>query len=326
MPINPFQQYQEAGFGGVNLRAQQRGTGQMGAGSLSGQGHRSQANMQGPTYGELKPTPKASGRMPEGNANIGRPDYGQQKQQQPQRQGRLASFGGMGAGAVKGGGSGMTAGGDIKFDLSIGKTDYRGANMAGARIGASGMGATSTDSNFGDIDNSQTDSSSRTLIQQTGSPKGGDAKATASADTKRTRSRTTSTTTPKFEKSTPAGEKPGTKSTPAAGEKPGTKPGTKSTPATKKDSTRKQTVKSTGGNAARSGDATMGDIGEGFMSGGAKFGSPITQIGRNRKDSDDITRRSTSRSTKTDVRASGSATASADTKTDARKTTPVSKK
>lgn len=153
MPINPFQQYQEAGFAGVNLRAQQRGTSQMGAGSLSGQGHRSQANMQGPTYGELKPTPQAKGAMPMGKADIGRPDYGRGAPEAPAREGRRTAFGGMGAGATKGGGSGMTAGGDISFDLSIGKTqtgDIKGS------VGSLGMGATTKDSMVGSkIDQSQ---------------------------------------------------------------------------------------------------------------------------------------------------------------------------
>ena len=156
MPINPFQTTAEMEWGGYTSKKSYRGQGQMGAGSLAGQGHRSAANNQGWTVGELKPTPQAKGAMPMGKANVRRADYGQQQTQQPQREGRRASFGGMGPGATKGGGSGMTAGGDIKFDLSIGKTDQRGANLAGARIGAVGMGASASDSNLGDIDQSQT--------------------------------------------------------------------------------------------------------------------------------------------------------------------------
>ena len=110
--------------------------------------------------------------MPKGNANIGRPDYGSQ---QPQRQNRKMAFGGMGAGATKGGGSGMTAGGNINFDLrqdnSTGKTDMRGANMQGARVGALGMGAKTSDSNLGDIDQSQSYSPSTTA--KAGSSRGG---------------------------------------------------------------------------------------------------------------------------------------------------------
>lgn len=156
MPINPFQQYQEAGFGGVNLRAQQRGSGQMGAGSLAGQGHRSNPNMVAPTVGNLREA-RAQGSMPQGNANIGRPNYGQQGvQQEPKAEGRRSLFQGQSGGIRSGGGGGLTAGGDIKFDLSIGKTDFRGAQMQGARVGAAGMGASASDSNFGDIDQSQT--------------------------------------------------------------------------------------------------------------------------------------------------------------------------
>lgn len=152
MPVNPFQATAEMSWGGYQSMKQAQGAvgGRLGGGLEKG--YRSSANMQGPTVGELKPTPKASGRMPQGNANIGRANYGKQQTEQPQRQGRTASFGGMGAGATKGG-SGMTAGGDISFDLSIGKTqtgDIKGS------VGALGMGATTKDSMVGSkIDQSQ---------------------------------------------------------------------------------------------------------------------------------------------------------------------------
>jgi len=158
MPVNPFQATAEMSWGGYQSKVRSQGGvgGRLGGGIE--RGNRTNTNMgQGYTEGVLKPTPKASGRMPEGNANIGRPDYGQQKQQQPQqRASRLSKFGGMGAGSTKGGGSGMTAGGNISFDLSYGKTDYTGADMRNARIGASGMGARTSDSNLGDINQSQT--------------------------------------------------------------------------------------------------------------------------------------------------------------------------
>lgn len=160
MAVNPFQQYQEAGFAGVNLQSSKNyrtgSGGQMGAGSLAGQGHRSRPNMVAPTVGNLREA-RAQGNMPQGNANIGRANYGKQGvQQEPKREGRQSLFQGQSGGIRSGGGGGLTAGGDIKFDLSIGKTDFRGAQMQGARVGAAGMGASASDSNFGDIDQSQT--------------------------------------------------------------------------------------------------------------------------------------------------------------------------
>lgn len=173
MPVNPFQATAEMSWGGYqSMKPSQGAVGGRLGGGLD-RGNRTSTNMgQAYTKGELKPTPKASGRMPEGNANIGRPNYGQQQQQQPQqRASRLSKFGGMGDGSTKGG-SGMTAGGDIKFDLSVGKTDYRGADMTGARIGASGMGAKTSDSNLGDINQSQ-NYSPQVMGAKAGSSRGG---------------------------------------------------------------------------------------------------------------------------------------------------------
>ena len=163
MPVNPYEGLQQAAWGGKPLTSRTQGAanGQMGAGSLSGQGHRSNPNMVAPTFNELKPTPKASGKMPQGNANIGSANYGQQKIGEPQqRQGRRASFGGMGPGAVKGGGGGgMTAGGNITFDLSQGKTTVGdGATFGhGATIGAGAKGGTIKDNMIDStVDQSQT--------------------------------------------------------------------------------------------------------------------------------------------------------------------------
>ena len=235
--------------------------------------------------------------MPQGNADIKRPNYGAQTSEQPQKGSRRASFGGMGAGAVKGGGSGMTAGGDIKFDLSIGKTDMRGANMQDARIGQlGGMGNKMGDANQSDVDASVTDNSKRTLNLKTGN-------STASTKT------TTPAGTPSRRKTTPA---PGSKTT-------GSKaPGTESSA---------PSSRSTASSRSTSGAASIRDIGEGFMSGGSKLTGAPVNIGRNRIDSDNIRRESTTRTTSTDVRASGSGKASADTKSvDARKSIPMSKK
>jgi len=175
MPINPFQTLAEMGWGQYHAKKSGAIDSPKAMVTLANQGHRGgKVGAPGPTTRGLM-NPQAGGRMPEGNASIGRPNYGnQQPQQPPQRQGRRASFGGMGAGATKGGG-GMTAGGDIKFDLSVGKTDYRGANMAGARIGASGMGARTSDSNLGDIDQSQS------YAPETTGPKGGSSRGGAGA-------------------------------------------------------------------------------------------------------------------------------------------------
>lgn len=279
MPINPFQTQAEMSWGGYSTQKQNAGVvgGRLGGGIEKG--YASRANMQAPTIGELKPTPKAGGSMPQGNADIRRPDYGSQ-QQQPQRNGRLASFGGMAAGATKGGGSGMTAGGDIKFDLrqdnSNGKTDLRGANLQNARGLALGQGAKISDSNSGDIDQSQTYSPSTTA-------KAGSSRSGAGA----------------------AG-KGG-----AGGSKAGAGSGAAGAGAAGRGGA--------GGNAARGGDT--GSMNTNMS--GQKMGSPTLNIGRNRIDSDNVSRRT--KTTSTDVRASGSATASADSK-DARKVTPAKPK
>ena len=283
MPVNPFQTIAEMSWGGYSTQKQNAGTGHGRLGGGIEKGYASRANMQAPTTGELKPTPKAGGSMPKGNANIGRPDYGSQQSQQPQRGSRKMAFGGMGAGATKGGGSGMTAGGDIKFDLSIGKTDYRGADMTGARIGASGMGAKTSDSNLGDTDQSETYAPTFTGGKAGGS-RGGAGGAGAAG------------------KGGAGGAKAGAGSG-AAGAGGAGRGG----------------AGAAGGNAGRGGDVgdSMADMG------GVKFGSKTMQVGRNRIDSDNVSRRT--KTTKTDVRASGSATASADSK-DARKVAPAKPK
>ena len=280
MPINPFQTTAEMSWGGYNTQKQNAGVvgGRLGGGIEKG--YASRANMQAPTTGELKPTPKAGGNMPQGNANIRRPDYGSQ-QQQPQRNGRLASFGGMGAGATKGGGSGMTAGGNISFDLSqdnsTGKTDLRGANLQNARGLAIGKDAKISDSNSGDIDQSQTYSPSTTA--RAGSSRSGAGAAGKGG---------------------------------AGGRKAGAGSGAAGAGAAGRGGA--------GGNAARGGDT--GSMNTNMS--GQKMGSPTLNIGRNRLDSDNVSRRN--KTTSTDVRASGSGTtASADSK-DARKVTPTKSK
>lgn len=279
MPVNPFQATAEMQWGGYESKKSYRGQGQMGAGSLSGQGHRSKGWAPAAPEATLS-QPRAEGRMPQGNADIKRPNYGAQTSEQPQKGSRRASFGGMGAGAVKGGGSGMTAGGDIKFDLSIGKTDMRGANMQGARVGALGMGAKTSDSNLGDIDQSQTFSPSTT--SKAGSSRGG-AGASGRGG--------------------------------AGGSKAGAGSGASGAGGAGRGGA--------GGNAARGGDT--GSMNTNMS--GQRMGSPVLNIGRNRIDSDNIKRESTTRTTSTDVRASGSGKASADTKSvDARKSVPMSKK
>lgn len=277
MPVNPFQTVAEMSWGDYKTKKSGYVQSPQAQSSLAGQGHRSKGWAPGAPEATLE-APRAGGKMPMGNANIGRPDYGSQQPQQ--RQSRRASFGGMGAGATKGGGSGMTAGGDIKFDLSIGKTDMRGANMQGARVGALGMGAKTSDSNLGDIDQSQG------YTPTTTGPKAGSSRGGAGAAGK--------------------GGSGGAKA--GAGSGPGGAGGAGRGGA--------------GGNAARGGDT--GNMTTNMD--GQKMGSPVLNIGRNRIDSDNISRRSNTRTTKTDVSASGSATASADTKTDARKSVPMKAK
>ena len=287
MPINPFQTTAEMSWGGYSTQKQNAGVvgGRLGGGIEKG--NKTSTNMgQSYTTGELKPTPQAGGNMPQGNANIKRPDYG--SQQQPQRNGRLASFGGMGAGATKGGGSGMTAGGSISFDLrqdnSTGKTDLRGANLQNARGLALGQGAKISDSNSGDTDQSETYAPTFTGGKAGGS-RGG------------------------------AGGAGGAGKGGAAGSKAGTGSG-----AAGAGGAGRGGAGAAGGNAGRGGDVgdSMADMG------GVKFGSKTMQVGRNRTDSDNISRRT--KTTSTDVRASGSGTtASADSK-DARKVTPAKSK
>lgn len=281
MPVNPFQATAEMQWGGYESKKSYRGQGQMGAGSLAGQGHSSRANMVAPTEGQLQPTPKASGQMPQGNANIGRANYGQQQTEQPQRQGRTASFGGMGAGATKGGG-GPTAGGNMSFDLSIGKTDFGSADLRGARMGAVGMGANTSDSNFGDVDQSQTFAPTIT------GSRGGSPSSRAS----------NKTTVGGSPAKSPA------KRTPAAPKGEGTKKGTKA-PAAKAPAAKAPTAKApaAGGgktdvrntaNVGRGGDVT-GDMKVGNMA--PKFGSPTLQIGRNKIGRDTFTDNRNSKNT-----------------------------
>jgi len=279
MPVNPFQTVAEMSWGDYRTKKSGAVQSPQVSTSLAGQGHRGRGWSPGAPEAILE-EPRASGRMPQGNANIGRPNYGSQQPQQPQRQGRRASFGGMGAGATKGGG-GMTAGGDIKFDLGIGNTKI-GDNFSGTVSGQiGGMGNKISDSmTGGTIDQSQ-----RYAPETTG-PKGGSSRGGAGA----------------AGKGGAGGGKTG------AGSGPGGAGGAGRGGA--------------GGNAGRGGDA-------GEMTtdnSGVKFGSPVAQVGRNRIGSDNISRRSKSRTTKTDVRASGSATASADSKTDARKTSSTKDK
>jgi hypothetical protein len=277
MAVNPFQTVAEMSWGDYKTKKSGSVTSRTPQVSinLSGQGHRSTGSTQAAPVGSLY-EPRAGGSMPQGNADIKRPNYGQQQSQQPQRQSRRASFGGMGAGATKGGGGGITVGGDLKIDTSIGKTDMRGANMQGARYGALGMGAKTSDSNLGDIDQSQGYSPSTTA--KAGSSRGG-----AGADGK-------------------GG---------AGGAKAGAGSGAAGAGAAGRGGA--------GGNAARGGDT--GSMNTNMS--GQKMGSPTLNIGRNRIDSDNVSRRT--KSTKTDVRASGSATASADSK-DARKVAPAKPK
>ena len=293
MPINPFQTTAEMSWGGYSTQKQNAGVvgGRLGGGIEKG--YASRANMQAPTENTLKPTPKAGGNMPQGYANIRRPDYG--SQQQPQRNGRLASFGGMGAGATKGGGSGMTAGGNISFDLSqdnsTGKTTV-GDNATVS--GAIGQKAKVSDSLTGYSDSSVTDKSKRTLNVESGS-------STTTSRTPRTpRTTTPKTTTPKTTtKRTAASKAPDTEAS---------APSSRSTSRTR----------------STSGPASVRDIGEGFMSGGSTLTAAPVNVGRQRFDSDNISRRN--KTTTTDVRASGSGTtASADSK-DARKVTPAKPK
>jgi len=299
MPVNPFQSTAEMQWGGYESKKSYRSQGQMGAGSLSGQGHRSKGWAPAAPEATLS-QPRAEGRMPQGNADIKRPNYGAQTSEQPQRGSRRASFGGMGAGATKGGG-GTTAGGDITIDLSqrIGSTEFGDGNTIS---GAVGQGAKVSDSLTGSSDSSVTDNSRRTLNVKTGN---------STANTKTT---------------TPAGTPSRRKTTPTPGEKTPDLKGLRTGKTSKKAPDTESSApssRSTASSRSTSGAASIRDIGEGFMSGGSKLTGAPVNIGRNRIDSDNVSRRT--KTTKTDVRASGSATASADSK-DARKVAPAKSK
>jgi len=164
MPVNPFQQYQEAGFAGVNLQATRTGTydqartRQMGAASL-GQGHRSQANNQGVTYGELRPTPKASGKLVEGNADMKRSSYEQTRPEQPKREGRRSAFGGIGdGGGAKAGVGGTAVHGDIIINTGQGAAGVgKGIDQSGNTGQLGGQGNKISDSQTGGtLDQSET--------------------------------------------------------------------------------------------------------------------------------------------------------------------------
>ena len=112
MAVNPFQTVAEMSWGDYKTKKSGSVTSRTPQVSinLSNQGHKGERGFA-PGYTEATlGAPRAGGNMPQGNADIKRPNYGQQQSQEPQRQSRRASFGGMGAGATKGGGGGITVG------------------------------------------------------------------------------------------------------------------------------------------------------------------------------------------------------------------------
>ena len=93
MAVNPCQTVAEMSWGdyktkksgSITSRTPQVST------NLSGQGHRSTGSTQAAPVGSLY-EPRAGGSMPQGNADIKRPNYGQQQSQEPQRQSRPRRF------------------------------------------------------------------------------------------------------------------------------------------------------------------------------------------------------------------------------------------
>lgn len=266
MPVNPFQTVAEMSWGQYDTKKSGR-IGQIQTQqSLAGQGHRSQGWAPAAPQAELQ-APRAEGMMPQGRTNLGRPNYGDQQVQQPQGGGRRASFGGMGAGAVKGGGGGgMTAGGDIKFDLSVGKTQT--GDISG-NVGSLGMGASNSDSMVGStIDQSQT-YSPRTTGSRGGSGTGGSGRSSTSGG------------------STPAKRAAKKAATPRTAANPrGSKPAG-SAPASPR--------LSASGGSGRGGNAgdTMVD------NSGVRFGNPTASVGRNRYARDTFSDQRNSRNTTT---------------------------
>lgn len=272
MPVNPFQQYQEAGFAGVNLQATRTGTydqsrtRQMGAASL-GQGHRSQANNQGVTYGELKPTPKASGKLVEGNADMKRSSYEQTRPEQPKREGRRSAFGGIGdGGGAKAGVGGTAVHGDIIINTG------QGAAGVGKNIDQSG-----NTGQLGGQGNKISDSMTGGTVNQnqTYAPSVAGAKAGSSR--------------------AGAGGAGGAGKGGAGGSKAGAGAGSSGAGGAGRGG-----AGAAGGNAGRGGDAgdTMADMS------GVKFGNPTFQVGRNRigRDTTTVTSDSSTKKTTTDAR------------------------
>lgn len=131
MAINPFQPYQEAAFGGADLKARTRNVGQMGTTNIGQQGYRGQANYVQPTKGSLNPPAAKGGGLPQGQAGVNRPDYSPQQVTTPQRASRRNLFG-SGSGNTSGA-NGVTIG---KVDLSIGRgADFTGSAGIGGYVG-----------------------------------------------------------------------------------------------------------------------------------------------------------------------------------------------
>jgi len=127
-----YHQHRQAASGQTSLGQGHRSQAAGGQTSL-GQGHRSQANKQGVTYGELKPTPKATGKLAEGNADMKRPSFKQTRPEQPQRESRRNAFGGIGdGGGAKAGVGGTAVHGDIIINTGQGAAGVgKGINQSG---------------------------------------------------------------------------------------------------------------------------------------------------------------------------------------------------
>ena len=173
MPINPYEGLQQAAWGGKSLTTNTSGgTGgqRLGGkqnfgtqgidqanitptgGRMGGrpeQANTSQANNQGWTKGELKPTPQASSRQNNAAATMGAPDYGGYKTE-PAASARKAAFGGNAGNQQRGNGFNITTG-----DIQIGNNNT-------ARGGRGGVGNQNGDGDGNSVRTGDIDASSMT--------------------------------------------------------------------------------------------------------------------------------------------------------------------
>lgn len=154
MPVNPFQSTAEMSWGGYQAMKPSQGAvgGRLGGGVEKG--YTSRPNMVAPTENTLKPTPKATGKLAEGNADMKRPSFKQQQPTSQQREGRRSAFGGVHGGGAKAGVGGTAIHGDVI--ITTGGWSGGKGNDFSANTGVIGGGEIKDSMTGGTIDQSQT--------------------------------------------------------------------------------------------------------------------------------------------------------------------------